>query len=97
MLYVCTCSTQEESNTALLENYHLHDYCLLSKWKHVTCAETPLHATTRNDKSRVEKKILFHSAHCIEVLSLSRLLQRRSSRYKFFCGKVGQEEMSVST
>ena len=41
-------------NTALLKNYHSHDQCLLSKWKHVTCAETPLHESTQNDKSRVE-------------------------------------------
>jgi len=56
MLYACTCSTQEESNSAHLKTYHLHDHCLLSKWKHVMCAETPLDASTQNDKSRVEKE-----------------------------------------
>jgi len=40
----------KKTNTALLNNYYLHDHCLLSKWKHVTCAETPIHASTQNDK-----------------------------------------------
>jgi len=43
-------------NTALLKN----DHCLLSKWKHVTYAETPLHESTQNDKSRVEKDFASH-------------------------------------
>jgi len=46
----------DESNTALLKNDHSHDHCLLSKWRHVTCSETPLHASMQNDKSRVEKR-----------------------------------------
>jgi len=47
-------------NTALLKNYHSHDHCLLSKSKHDTCAETPLHESTQNDKSRVEKYFASH-------------------------------------
>ena len=47
-------------NTALLKNYHSHDHCLLSEWKHVTCAETPLHESTQNDKIRVEKDFASH-------------------------------------
>ena len=30
LLYVCTCSIQDEYNAALPKNYHLHDHCLLS-------------------------------------------------------------------
>ena len=47
-------------DTALLKNYHSHVHCLLSKWKHVTCAETPLHESTQNDKSRVDKDFASH-------------------------------------
>ena len=47
-------------NTAPLKNYHSHDHCLLNKWKHVTCAETLLDASTQNGKSRVEKDFACH-------------------------------------
>ena len=36
----------EASNTAVMKSCHLHDHCLLSKWKRAMCAETPLHAHT---------------------------------------------------
>jgi len=45
-----------------------YDHGLLSKWKHVTCAETPLHASTQNDKNCTEKKSLqIYACMCTDI------------------------------
>ena len=73
-------------NTALLKNYHSQDHCLLSKWKHVTCAETPLHASTQKRQKLCRKRIRkSHGCNNNNVRLLQ--LQSDSERYNRRNGK----------
>jgi len=60
-------AARKNLNTALLKNYHLHDHCLLSKWKRATCAQTTslqhVNAVLKNDQYAFDRNVV----HCLKV------------------------------
>ena len=69
MMSVHTRSTYKENlSTAVLENYHSLDHCLLSKWKRCTCQHTYLSNMTEvvyekslPDTSPIMTKIFYNN------------------------------------
>ena len=64
-------------NTALLKNYHSHNHCLLSKWKHVTCADSATWIYAKRQKPRRKR---FRKSHGYNNNNV-RLIQLQSERY----------------
>jgi len=51
-------AVHKKNNTALLKNYHLlYTITAYSVSGNMLRVQTPLHASTQNDKSRVEKEL----------------------------------------